>query len=112
MNNMTTHRKASENHLEGRNAVLEAFRSGQTVDKLFLQAGLQDGMIMTIAREAREAGTGIRLHVAQAAPDFPFSQGVCFRSLGGVFGSFVLIFLLQFCRRRTGNPAVRRGSGE
>lgn len=52
-------RKISENHLEGRNAVLEAFRSGQTVDKLFLQAGLQDGMIMTIAREARKAGTVI-----------------------------------------------------
>ena len=53
------YREPSENHLEGRNAVLEAFRSGQTVDKLFLQAGLQDGMIMTIAREARKAGTVI-----------------------------------------------------
>ncbi len=53
------YRKISENHLEGRNAVLEAFRSGQTVDKLFLQAGLQDGMILTIAREARKAGTVI-----------------------------------------------------
>ena len=49
----------SENHLEGRNAVLEAYRSGQTVDKLFLQAGLHDGMILTIAREARKAGTVI-----------------------------------------------------
>ena len=52
-------RKQQENHLEGRNAVLEAFRSGQTVDKLYLQAGLQDGMILTIAREARKAGTVI-----------------------------------------------------
>ncbi|MCF0145361.1 MAG: 23S rRNA (guanosine(2251)-2'-O)-methyltransferase RlmB [Eubacterium sp.] len=47
----------SENHIEGRNPVLEAFRSGQTVDKIFLQKGLQDGMILTIAREARKAGT-------------------------------------------------------
>ena len=51
--------RMSENRLEGRNAVLEAFRAGQTVDKLFLQAGLQDGTIMTIAREARKAGTVI-----------------------------------------------------
>ncbi|MDO4623562.1 MAG: RNA methyltransferase substrate-binding domain-containing protein, partial [Eubacteriales bacterium] len=44
------------NRLEGRNAVLEAFRSGRTVDKVWLQADLHDGMIMTIAREARKAG--------------------------------------------------------
>ena len=50
-------RNANENHLEGRNAVLEAFRSGRTVDKVFLQKDLHDGMIMTIAREARKAGT-------------------------------------------------------
>ena len=47
----------SENRLEGRNAVLEAYRSGRTVDKLFLQKDLQDGMILTIAREARKAGS-------------------------------------------------------
>ena len=34
--------KFSENHLEGRNAVLEAFRSGKTVEKVFLQKDLQD----------------------------------------------------------------------
>lgn len=49
--------KMSENQLEGRNPVLEAFRSGRTVDKVFLQKDLHDGMIMTIAREARKAGT-------------------------------------------------------
>ncbi|MEE0956044.1 MAG: 23S rRNA (guanosine(2251)-2'-O)-methyltransferase RlmB [Eubacterium sp.] len=43
--------------MEGRNAVLEAFRSGRTVDKVYLQTGLHDGMIMTIAREARKAGS-------------------------------------------------------
>lgn len=47
----------NENHIEGRNAVLEAFRAGQTVDKVFLQKDLREGMIMTIAREARKAGT-------------------------------------------------------
>lgn len=47
------------NRLEGRNAVLEAFRSGRSVDKLYLQADLKEGMIQTIAREARKAGTVI-----------------------------------------------------
>ena len=29
--------------IEGRNAVMEAFRSGKTVDKLYLQDGCHDG---------------------------------------------------------------------
>ena len=32
--------------IEGRNAVLEAFRSGRTVDKLYVQDGLKDGPIL------------------------------------------------------------------
>ncbi len=31
--------------IEGRNAVLEAFRSGKTIDKLFVQDGCKDGQI-------------------------------------------------------------------
>ena len=40
--------------IEGRNAVLEAFRSGKCVDKLFILDGCQDGPVRTIAREARK----------------------------------------------------------
>lgn len=40
--------------IEGRNAVLEAFRSGKTIEKLFVQDGLKDGPIMTIMREAKK----------------------------------------------------------
>lgn len=43
--------------IEGRNAVLEAFRSGKCVDKLFILDGCQDGPIRTIAREARKKDT-------------------------------------------------------
>lgn len=43
--------------IEGRNAVLEAFRSGKEVDKLFLLDGCQDGPVRTIAREARKHDT-------------------------------------------------------
>lgn len=43
--------------IEGRNAVLETFRSGKCVDKLFILDGCQDGPVRTIAREARKTDT-------------------------------------------------------
>jgi 23S rRNA (guanosine2251-2'-O)-methyltransferase len=43
--------------IEGRNAVLEAFRSGKTIDKLFVLDGCQDGPIKTITREAKKHDT-------------------------------------------------------
>ena len=46
--------------IEGRNAVIEAFRSGKPIDKLFIQDGVQDGPIQTIKREAKKHDTMIR----------------------------------------------------
>ena len=46
-----------ETMIEGRNAVLEAFRSGKTVDKLFVLDGCQDGPVKTITREAKNENT-------------------------------------------------------
>lgn len=46
--------------IEGRNAVIEAFRSGKTIDKLFVLDGCQDGPIMTIKREASKHGCLIK----------------------------------------------------
>lgn len=43
--------------IEGRNAVLEAFRSGKTIDKLFILDGCQDGPVRTILREAKKTDT-------------------------------------------------------
>lgn len=43
--------------IEGRNAVLEAFRSGKTIDKLFVLDGCKDGPIQSIMREARKSDT-------------------------------------------------------
>lgn len=40
--------------IEGRNAVIEAFRSGRTIDKLYIQEGCQDGPVMTVKREAKK----------------------------------------------------------
>ena len=47
----------NENMIEGRNAVLEAFRSGKPVDKLFILDGCQDGPVRTIVREAKKHDT-------------------------------------------------------
>ena len=43
--------------IEGRNPVLEAFRSGKTVDKLFVLEGCKDGPVLTILREASTSFT-------------------------------------------------------
>ena len=43
--------------VEGRNAVIEAFRSGKTVDKLYVLDGCQDGPVRTIIREAKKYDT-------------------------------------------------------
>jgi len=43
--------------IEGRNTVLEAFRSGKTIDKLFVSDGCKDGPVQSIIREARKQDT-------------------------------------------------------
>ena len=43
--------------IEGRNAVLEAFRSGKTIDQLYVLDGCQDGPVRTIVREAKKQGS-------------------------------------------------------
>ena len=43
--------------IEGRNAVLEAFRSGKTIDRLFVLDRCQDGPVRTIVREAKKHET-------------------------------------------------------
>jgi len=46
--------------IEGRNAVIEAFRAGRTIDRLFLLDGCQDGPIATIRREAKKRDTPVK----------------------------------------------------
>lgn len=40
--------------IEGRNVIIEAFRSGKTIDRLFILDGCQDGPVRTILREAKK----------------------------------------------------------
>ena len=46
--------------IEGRNAVLEAYRSGKTIDKLFVLDGCKDGPVQTILREAKKQSSIVR----------------------------------------------------
>ncbi len=46
----------TELRIEGRNAVLEALRAGQSIERIYLQEGLRDGAIRTIRKLAKEAG--------------------------------------------------------
>ncbi len=46
--------------IEGRNAVIEAFRAGKPIDKLYVLDGCQDGPISTIKREAKKTDALIK----------------------------------------------------
>ena len=46
--------------IEGRNAVIEAFRSSKPIDKVFILDGCQDGPMVTIRREAKKKDVMIK----------------------------------------------------
>ena len=46
--------------IEGRNAVIESYRAGRPIDKLFILDGCQDGPILTIKREAKAKQTPVK----------------------------------------------------
>ncbi len=43
--------------IEGRNPVLEAFRAGKTIDRLYILSGCKDGPVLSIVREAKKTDT-------------------------------------------------------
>ena len=60
--------------IEGRNAVLEAFRSGRSVDKLYILDGCQDGPVRTIVREELAAQEARRNHAEASGWAGPYIQ--------------------------------------
>ncbi len=50
----------NESQIEGRNAVLEAFKAGKTIDRLYVLDGCQDGPVLSIKREAKKQDTIIK----------------------------------------------------
>ena len=83
------------NRIEGRNAVLEAFRSGRTVDKLFVQEHLGDGPVRTILREAGKQDTIVNFVTKERLDEMSESghhQGVIAQVTAYEYG------ILRICR--------------
>ena len=40
----------NENRIEGRNAVIEVFRSGRTIDRLYMLDGSREGAMQTVRK--------------------------------------------------------------
>ena len=57
MNTETNIEEVSSSLIFGRNPVMEAYRSGRTVDKLFVLDGCRDGAVLSIIREAKKQET-------------------------------------------------------
>ena len=49
-----------ESYIEGRNAVMEALRSGRPIDKLYILDSCHDGTVSSIRREAKESDAIIK----------------------------------------------------
>ena len=97
--------------IEGRNAVLEAFRSGKTIDKLFVLEGCKDGPVQTILREAKKrdtivnfvqrerldqiSGTGKHQGVGAYAAAYAYSQVEDMLALAREKGEPPFLFLLD-----------------
>jgi 23S rRNA (guanosine2251-2'-O)-methyltransferase len=54
---MKERKMEDESRLEGRHSVLEAFRAGKLIEKMFVLKGCKDGPVLSILREAKKAGT-------------------------------------------------------
>ncbi len=96
---------SSENVIEGRNAVLEAFRAGKTIDKLFVQEKCLDGPVQSILREARKGDTIIKTvtkeRLNQLSPTGKH-QGVI--AYGAAYGYSTVEDMLQKARERGEAP--------
>ncbi len=90
--------------IEGRNAVLEAFRSGRTIDRLYILDGCKDGPVQTIVREARKQDVILNFvtkeRLDQLSPD-GHHQGVVAQT--AAYGYATVEDILENARRR-GEP--------
>lgn len=53
-------RETNEFTIEGRNAVIEAFRAGKPIDRVYILDGCQDGPVLTVKRQARKQDVQIK----------------------------------------------------
>lgn len=100
--------RMQESRIEGRNAVLEAFRSGRTIDKLFVQDGCQDGPVRSIVREARRHDTILqfvtRERLDQMSETGGRHQGVI--AVSAAYAYAQVSDILELAKRRGEDPFV------
>lgn len=96
--------KDEEYTIEGRNAVIEAFRSGKTIDKVYILDGCQDGPINTIKREAKKQGAILKFVTRQRLDQMSETgkhQGVIATAAAYSYGEIEDMFALA---RHKGEP--------
>lgn len=96
--------KDEEYTIEGRNAVTEAFRSGKTIDKVYILDGCQDGPINTIKREAKKQGAILKFVTRQRLDQMSETgkhQGVIATAAAYSYGEIEDMFALA---RQKGEP--------
>lgn len=97
----------TEMMIEGRNAVIEAFRSGKTVDRLFILDGCQDGPIMTIKREAKKQDCQIKYITKEMLDKLSETgkhQGVIARMSSYEYAS--VEYILESARQKNEDPFI------
>ena len=99
--------QAESTKIEGRNAVLEAFRSGKTIDKLFVLDGCKDGPIQTILREAKKHDTLVQFVAKERLEQLSETkkhQGVI--AMAAAFSYATVEDILENARRKNEAPFV------
>lgn len=99
--------QAESTKIEGRNAVLEAFRSGKTIDKLFVLDGCKDGPIQTILREAKKHDTLVQFVAKERLEQLSETkkhQGVI--AMAAAFSYATVEDILENARKKNEAPFV------
>ncbi|MCD7708545.1 MAG: 23S rRNA (guanosine(2251)-2'-O)-methyltransferase RlmB [Clostridiales bacterium] len=99
--------ETAQSHIEGRNAVLEAFRSGRTIDRLYVLDGCGDGPVRTILREAKKQDTVISFVKKERLDQISETgrhQGVI--AVGAAYGYAKAEDILTAARARGEDPFV------
>ena len=100
-------KQAESTKIEGRNAVLEAFRSGKTIDKLVVLDGCKDGPIQTILREAKKHDTLVQFVAKERLEQLSETkkhQGVI--AMAAAFSYATVEDILENARKKNEAPFV------
>ena len=98
---------SEKTYIEGRNEVIEAFRSGRTIARLYMLDGSHDGKLDTIRREAKKAGLRIDFVDRKRLDDMSETgnhQGVIAKA--SVYGYAQIEDILKAAREKNEDPFI------